>query len=78
MWAIIFLAIPVVVFVCFLVSLCLYLIARWKNKRKLGAFPEKTVKLFKIITITAGITWAAFITVIIGFFALLIVGIGYM
>jgi heme/copper-type cytochrome/quinol oxidase subunit 2 len=75
---ILYFAIPIAFVIFFIVSLCLFVCAKVKNKKKPGSVEESRVKLYKILLIISGIIVGVLAAVIISFIALLFLAVAYM
>ena len=75
---ILYFAIPIAFVIFFIVSLCLFVCAIVKNKKKPGSVEESRVKLYKILLIISGIIVGVLAAVIISFIALLFLAVAYM
>ena len=70
--------IPAAFLVFFIVSLCLYVCAKIKNKKKAGSVEESRVKLYKMLLIISGIIVGVIAAVVISFITLMFMAVAYM
>lgn len=75
---ILYFAIPLAFVIFFIVSLCLYVCAKIRNKKKAGTVEESRVKLYKMLLIISGIIVGVLAAVVISFIAIMFMAVAYM
>lgn len=75
---ILYFAIPLAFVIFFIVSLCLYVCAKIRNKKKAGTVEESRVKLYKMLLIISGIIVGVLAAVEISFIAIMFMAVAYM
>ncbi len=70
--------IPAAFLIFFIASLCLFLSAKIKNKKKAGSVEESRVKLYKTLLIISGSIVGVLAAVVISFIALMFMAAAYM
>lgn len=73
-----FYAIPVAAFFFFLVSLCLYLDGRSKNKNVPGSVPAEKMKRRKMLLMVSSVIMGVFVAVMVALMALLYMAVAFM
>ncbi len=71
-------AIPLAFVLFFIVSLCLYVSAKIRNKKKAGSVEESHVKLYKILLIISGAIVGVLVAVVLSFIAIMFLAVAYM
>lgn len=73
-----FLSIPVASFIFFICSLISFCTAKGANKRSPGSYSKEELRSRKISLIVSSVIFGIFLTVIIGFIALLYSAVAFM
>lgn len=75
---ILFFTIPIILIALFGVCLYRYIIAKRKNKKKPGTFSDNEVKLRFLLLILTFVMMLVFVSVVVGFIALLYMAVAFM
>ena len=75
---VLFWLVPISAVVFFVVSLCMYLSAKRKNKREAGSVPENVLKARKIALIVSSVVFGLLLAAVIALALLLYMAIAYM
>ncbi|MBR4960673.1 MAG: hypothetical protein IKY52_07240 [Clostridia bacterium] len=75
---ILFYGLPVLAVLFFAVSLFLYCHGRHRNKIHPGSVPAETMRIRKIVFIVSAVIAGIFVTVVLGFAALLLMAVAFM
>ena len=73
-----FLGIPSAAIVFFIVSLCLYCSAKRKSRRQLTGVGARRMKTYKIMLIVSSVIVGVLLSVVLGFIALISMGVAFM
>lgn len=75
---ILFYAIPVSIFVAFVVSLCLFLVEKKKEKQHNPGFNPKKKLTCKVLTLAFGVILGIMVAVVVGLILLLMSAVAFM
>ena len=75
---VLFYGIPVLSVLFFAVSLFLYCHGRHRNKVQPGSVPAETMRTRKVVLIVSAVIAGIFVTVVLGFAALLLMAVAFM
>ncbi len=73
-----YLAVPILSFIAFVITLVLYLSGRHKNKKAPGSVSSQSMKQRKILLIVSSVVLGILLLIVLGFMGLLLLAVAFM